>query len=67
MKLKISVDVNPERSGYKNDDDLKNNIADFVYKWLVEGADSRSVDFSVRSVHMKNKKRNCKEVCKWLY
>lgn len=67
MKLKITVDVNPERSGYKTDDELKNNIADFVYEWLVHGAESRNVDFAVRSVKMKNRKRNHKEVNKWLY
>lgn len=67
MRLTIKVDVSAKCSGYKSDKDLRDNIADFVYDWFVNGADSRNVDFAIKSIRTKNKGKGCKEVCKWEY
>lgn len=67
MKLTITVDVNAKCSGYKNDNDLRDKISDFVYDWLVNGAENQHVDFSVKSIKTKSKRKDCKEVCKWRY
>lgn len=67
MRLTIKVDVSAKCSGYKNDKELREDIVDFVYEWFVNGADSRNVDFNIKSIKTKSKKKNCKEVCKWEY
>lgn len=67
MKLTIEVNVNVKCSGYKSDKELRDNISDFVFDWLVNGAESQKVDFSVKSIKTKNKRKDCKEVFKWRY
>lgn len=67
MRLTIKVDVSAKCSGFKSDKELRDKISDFVYDWLVNGAENQNVDFSIKSIKTKSKKKNCKEVCKWEY
>lgn len=67
MRLTITVDVSAKCSGYKNDRELRDDISDFVYYWLINGADNRKIDFSLKSIRTKSKRKDCKEVCKWRY
>ena len=67
MKLTIEVNVSAKCSGYKSDRELRDNISDFVYDWLVNGAENQNVDFSIKSIKTKSKRKDCKEVCKWQY
>lgn len=65
MKLTIKVNVSAKCSKYKSEKELRDNISDFVYEWLVNGADTQNIDFSVKSIKTKIKGKSNTEVYKW--
>lgn len=43
MKVIITIDVDAQETGYRNDDELKYNIVDFARDLMINGAESEEV------------------------
>ena len=50
MIISIKIDVNSIESGFKNDDELKNQIVDFARDLIINGAEEMGVELTVKEV-----------------
>lgn len=50
MKITITIDVDVQGSGYRDDDELKDNIVDFAHDLIVNGAGYEEVVCTLREV-----------------
>lgn len=50
MIVSIKLDVDPIKSGYKDSDELKDNIIDFAYNLIINGAEELEAQLTVKEV-----------------
>lgn len=50
MKIHITIDVDSVGSGYKSDDDIKDNIVEFTRDLVINGADEQEVELTLCEV-----------------
>lgn len=50
MKIQITIDVNAQETGYRDDDELKDNIVDFARDLMINGAENEEVALTLLDV-----------------
>lgn len=50
MKISITLDVDVEETGYKNEDEFKDNIVEFSRNLIINGAENENVALTVLEV-----------------
>ena len=50
MKISITLDIDIQETGYKNDDEFKDNIVDFSRSLIINGAENEEVALTILEV-----------------